>query len=252
MADLRHQNRPKLNKRTSIEFAEQTPKTISLPIPLPPIPMPPIPEARYYDNLTPRTNKIRGKMQNTLVFFGGKPNTDGSMVFSQASVHKSANKESFQTDPNSTAKKAFRMTNSNGWNSSRSVQQEYRFHRASGSIQDKPLATNKIGSSLLGGKVHTSRDILAKPKGSPKLNLVGHHHCLSVQTLPHTDRTNESSLKRSVVQVDRVSDGLNDIFDRLTGQDFRKKMNLVAEAAEQAKSKQASARRIITEPEDEQ
>lgn len=201
-------------------------------------------------------------MQNSLIYFGGRANTDRSTAFSQASLPNgfafpAPNKE---LEFASSAKKSFRMTNGKaGWNSSRSVQPEFRFHRASGSIQDKPLATNKIGSSLLGNRLHASKDLLAKPKPTLQICFSGHKVCTSVQLLPLTDRGRGSpnlkeTNKRSFFQEDRAKDGLTDIFDRLTGQDFRNKMRSIQTEETEKKSitpPRVSARRIQITEEDE-
>lgn len=195
-------------------------------------------------------------MQNTLIYFGGKPNADKSGVLSQLSLSAMPTKAVTHESDHSGMKKEFRMTN--GWTSNRSIYQEFRFHRASGSVHDKPLATNKIGSSLLGGRLHASKDLLVKTNSKFLIHPAGHQHCISVQTVPYTDRPKLSSprkdFKKSFLQEDRISDGLHDIFDRLTGQNFRSKMKTVPNEDSNKKGStppRVSARRIATNEDEE-
>lgn len=233
-------------------MADHGPKGFPIP---PPLIL--LPETRLIDTISPKINKIKGKMQNSLIFFGGKNHSDSSLVLSQFTLPTTGLKEGVKKEiEHSSGKKSFRMTN--GWTSSRSLHQEYKFHRASGSLQDKPIENNKIGSSLLGGKLHINRDLLSKPNPKTQLSLSGHKNCITVQTLPLTDRPKQSppikDYKKSLIQEDRVSEGLTDIFDKLTGQNFRRKMNTVP--TEEASIKgttppRTSARRIVVAEDEE-
>lgn len=167
-------------------------------------------------------------MVSSLVYFGGKPSADRSMTGSQFSAQVSTNNVGplKETEPAHSYRKSLMMTN--GWSFSRSFHQDFRVHSVTGSPHDGSVHSNKIASTLLGGRLHTSKGLLGKPNPKVGTFLKGHDHCTDVQVIPLSYRgvrpPISSNRKKVHFQENRAMEGLADIFGHLTGQDSRNKL----------------------------
>jgi hypothetical protein len=98
------------------------------------------------------------------------------------------------------------------------------YNKNSNSILDKPISSKRIGSSLLGKKVHISCDLLTKhrivDRSVPVLKSQTFYSTASDRQLTACQSRILSS-KRSFMQEDRAVDGLKDIFDNMTGKHYR-------------------------------
>jgi hypothetical protein len=104
---------------------------------------------------------------------------------------------------------------------------DFKFHtKKSSSIMDTPLSIKNIGSSLLGKKVHISKDLLVKHRvvdrsvpqvKSPK------YYSRANNRQQSSGASQMSSTKRSFFQLqeERAAEGLREIFDHVTGRQYR-------------------------------
>ena len=103
---------------------------------------------------------------------------------------------------------------------------DFKFYsKKSNSILDRPISTNRIGSSLLGKKVHISSDLLTKhrqvDRSVPVLKTQTFYSTANNFRQQSTSQSHLSASKRSVIHDDRVNEGLRDIFDNVTGKHYR-------------------------------